>query len=276
MACLAAVAVALAAAAARAADPSPAPSTAASQPSADQLADDAYQLHAAGKYAEAISMYMRAYEISNAGATLYNVAAIYDRKLHEPELAVEFYRRYLRAGDAEPQWIEKATERITALKAQESEERARLTAPVAPAPAPSYTRPAALAPSSAPVTPPGDGSPAASRHSGWRTAGIVVAATGLAGVGAGVILGFVAKGKNNDANALCNGAACSSERGITLARQAGLFATAGTVSFFAGIGLVGGGTVMYFASPKASASANLTVEPQIGTTGGAMVFRGRF
>ncbi len=276
MACIAAVAVQLAAVPARAADPNPAPSGAAAQPSAEQLADDAYKLHAAGKYAEAISMYMKAYEISNAGTTLYNVATIYDRKLHEPELAVEFYRRYLRADDAEPQWIEKATERITALKAQESDERARLTVPVAPAPAPPDTRPAALAPSSPPVTPPGDGSPAASGHNGWRTAGIVMGATGLAGIGAGVILGLVAKGKNDDANTLCNGAACSSERGVTLAQQAGSFATASTVAFAAGLGLVGAGTVMYFASPKRSASAGLTVEPQIGTTGGAMILRGGF
>jgi tetratricopeptide (TPR) repeat protein len=275
-ACIAAVAVQLAAAPARAADPSPASSGAAAEPSAEQLADDAYKLHAAGKYAEAISLYVKAYEISNAGATLYNVATIYDRKLHEPELAVEFYRRYLRAGDAEPQWIEKATERITALKAQESEERARLTASVAPAPAPSDTKPAALAPSSAPVTPPGAGSPAASGHGSLRTAGIVVGATGLAGVGASVILGLVAKGKNDDANTLCNGAACSSARGVTLAQQAGSFATASTVAFFAGLGLAGAGTVMYLVSPKRSASAGLTVEPQIGTTGGAMILRGRF
>jgi tetratricopeptide (TPR) repeat protein len=261
------------------ADPGPS-SAGAAQPSAEQLADDAYKLHAAGKYAEAIATYLKAYEISNAAPTLYNVATIYDRKLHEPELAIEFYRRYLRASDAEPQWIEKATERITALKAQESEERARLTGPVPPPRAPAVPDSQAVVSTAvpSPITPSGEGSlvSSKSRPSGWRTGGVVLGVTGIAGAGAGLILGYVAKSRDNEANALCNGLACSTERGVTLAQQAGSFATASTIAFVAGLALCGVGTVMYFASPKRSASAYLTVEPQMGTAGGAMILRGGF
>src|SRR5690349_16640257 len=53
---------------------------------AEQLANRAYDEHAAGKYPEAIASYLKAYELSNAGVILFNVATIYDRKLHEREL----------------------------------------------------------------------------------------------------------------------------------------------------------------------------------------------
>src|SRR5579864_3196237 len=64
-------------------------------PSAEDLADLAYKMQEEGQYAEAIGTYTRAYEISGAGAILFNIATIYDRKLHERRLAMEYFRRYL-------------------------------------------------------------------------------------------------------------------------------------------------------------------------------------
>ena len=67
----------------------------------EELTNRAYDQTSAGSHAEAIATYMKAYEISKAAAILYNIAAIYDRKLHERTLAIEYFRRYLQAPDAE-------------------------------------------------------------------------------------------------------------------------------------------------------------------------------
>src|SRR3954464_11901786 len=73
---------------------------------AEQLANEAYEQHTAGRYAEAIATYLRVYEMSKAGTVLFNVATIYDRKMHERDLAMDYYRRYLRAADAEPALVQ--------------------------------------------------------------------------------------------------------------------------------------------------------------------------
>ena len=229
--------------------PPPAP------PSAQQLADRAYELHAAGDYAAAIAMYLRAYEASTSAVTLLNVATIYDRKLHEGQLASDYYRRYLRAPDAEPDLVQKATERLTALK--QGQESASTRAPASP-------NAVDLA--------------APSRGRSERTVGIAVGATGLAGVGASLVLALLAKSKNDDANAICDGAACSTDEGVHLAHQAGVLATASTLSFFAGLGLAGGGLALILLAPRPSDSTSsplaLTVVDSPG--GAGLGLRGAF
>jgi hypothetical protein len=99
---------------------SPADAAAPPSPSAQELADRAYELHSAGDFAASIATYLKAYELSNAGVILLNVATIYDRKLHERDLAADYYRRYLHAPDAEPDLVQKATQRLTTLKQEDS------------------------------------------------------------------------------------------------------------------------------------------------------------
>src|SRR5258708_15957626 len=81
----------------------------------EQLANLAYEQHAAGKYPEAIATYLKAYEISKAAEILFNVATIYDRKLHERELAADYYRRYIRTPEAHPDLLDRATDGLTGL-----------------------------------------------------------------------------------------------------------------------------------------------------------------
>src|SRR5262249_23203102 len=59
---------------------------------AEALASEAYAQHLAGRDAEAIGTYLKAYELSHAAAILFNVAMIYDRKLHERALAMDYFR----------------------------------------------------------------------------------------------------------------------------------------------------------------------------------------
>jgi tetratricopeptide (TPR) repeat protein len=242
-------------------------------PSAQQLADRAYALHAAGNYAAAIATYLRAYEASSAGVILLNVATIYDRKLHEPELATEYYRRYLRAPDAEPDLVQKATERLTALKqaTESAPEARRKTEPeTRDALAPASTR---VSVGAAPV----DTHPPLHPRA-VATAGVVVGASGLASIGASMILGLVAKAKNDSANAICDGAACSSSRGVRLAHEAGSLATASTVMFVAGLGFTGGGLAMLVLGSRGgdTASARLAFIPSLGRAGAGLDLRGGF
>jgi tetratricopeptide (TPR) repeat protein len=263
--------------------PSSFPASSPNAQSAEKLAEKAYELHGAGKFAEAIATYLQAYAISNAAAVLFNVATIYDRKLHESALAADYYRRYLGAADVEPDLVQKANSRLAALKQADEEAKAREAA-VPPVQAPPPVAPV----SSAPPPPPPSPVPTArvadtSAGSGWRKAAIVVGGVGVAGLGASVVLAVVAKGKNDDANAFCNGAACSNAQGVSLAHDAGTFATASTVAFVAGAALAVGGVVVYLAAPSSSTSAASTgsyaawgIAPVIVRAGGGLSMQAGF
>jgi hypothetical protein len=245
---------------------------------AEGLADEAYTELAAGKYAQAIATYLRAYELSHAGVVFYNVARIYDLKIHERALAMEYYRRYLGAPDAEPALVEKATERLTLLRDEaDAEPKAPLPSPPLEAPAPT------AAPPPSPATPPSAAGDVAVQEptSGGRpvrTAGIVVAAVGVVGVGTSMVLGLLAKAKDNDANAVCSGKMCNDDRGVALASEGGRLGTAATISFVAGLALVGGGLTMYFIAPSARATqtAHVTIGPDLGPRSAGMIVVGSF
>ena len=224
--------------------------------SAQELAERAYELHSTGDFAASIATYLKAYELSNAGVILLNIATIYDRKLHERDLAADYYRRYLHAADAEPDLVLKATQRLTTLKQEDSTPAVSSRAVVAEPRMVSVDAPAAMPPLGAPrdaIGVPDD--PGTERGHELRTAGIVTGSVGLGGVAASVVLGLLAKGKNDDANALCNGAACSSSEGVHLAHEAGNLATASTISFFAGLALAGGGLTMIVLAPPGPGGA---------------------
>lgn len=259
------------------------------QQTVEQLANQAYQLHEQGKYAESIATYLKAYEISRASEILFNVATIYDRKLHERELAADYYRRYIRTPDPNPELVKRATERLTTLKKELDDEEAQRNANPPPtaaptaAPAPAASAPASGAPAS--TEPVDDGS----AQRGWHTAGIVTGAVGLAGVTASMILGSLAKSSNDKANSECSGAVCSSQQGVSDARDAGTFATASTVTFIAGMAMLVAGVTMYIAAPSSSGSASgsgsqsqgqaagrLVVAPGLSPSGGGLAVLGRF
>ena len=82
----------------------------------ERLAEEAAELVAAGDFEPAIGRYLEAYRLAPASALLYNVAYIYDRKLGEMDLALEYYRRYLRSADAEPAIVERALARVRELQ----------------------------------------------------------------------------------------------------------------------------------------------------------------
>jgi hypothetical protein len=217
----------------------------------------------AGRFADAIAAYTKAYDLSKAPAILFNVATIYDRKVHESALAIEYYRRALKSPDAEAEYIRKANERIAALKVDlKDEDRARSEPPPRTAAGAQPSRQAQL------VAPLGTASTergSTDEGATWRTAGLVVGAAGLASVGTALVLGLITNSKGSDANASCNASTCT-ERGVSLEHQAQALGTAATSTFVAGSVLLVAGVTMYFSSPRASRasrahSTSLWVEP---------------
>jgi len=240
----------------------------------EQLTDKAFQQAAAGAYADSIATYLKAYELNKASDILYNVANLYDRKLHERELATVYYRRYIEQPDTNPDLVKKATDRLTSLK-HEAEE-ARRASPQAPAP---------VAPPVGPRSPPGAASPGPVQPGperpdpGWRTAGIVIGAVGLAGVLSSLALGAAAKSKNDAASNECGGVWCGTQRGVDDAHDATTFATSATVAAAAGGALLAGGIVLYFVAPRSFApttGARWTVTPQVGAGTGTLSLSGSF
>ena len=274
----AAVATALSLAGTLGASPARADGAETASGTAEALANEAYEQHAAGKYPEAISSYLKAFEISKSGVILFNVATIYDKKMHERDLAADYFRRYLRAPDAEPELVQKANQRLATLKQEaDEEERKRAALPVVLQPTagpPAADTTKVSAPTAATKD---EGVTETSRP--LRPVGVVVGAVGVASLATSAVLAVIAKGKNDDANALCNGQECSSDRGVTLASQAGTMATASTVTFVAGVTLLVGGVTLYFAAPRRVSSpstAHLTVAPDVGLARAGMTLRGRF
>jgi hypothetical protein len=236
---------------------------------AQELAEEGYQKTAAGEYAQAVGAYVKAYELSKAGAILFNIATIYDRKLQERSLAMEYFRRYLQAPDADPEFVQKATQRLRELKAAaDEEEKSRAALPVAPVPD------TARVPPVTPSPPAADSSPAGSSGgSTWRIAGVVVGSTGIVAVGTSLVLGALAKDSISKANAGgCGDRTCDNQHAYDLEQQAGSLASASTVTFVVGAGLLATGLTFYLLAPSSSRapSASVAVSPQIGPSAAAL------
>jgi hypothetical protein len=136
------VAVALALPAPVVAQPA-APATADEQvKKVEALAAEAQAKYAEGKYQDAIRLYLQAHQLVAEPAILYNVAVIYDQQVRDPEIATEYYRRYIMDPGADPEAVSKATQRIQELRA-ERERAAAVAAAARPAPAPASASPAA-------------------------------------------------------------------------------------------------------------------------------------
>ncbi|WP_394842813.1 hypothetical protein LZC95_37795 [Pendulispora brunnea] len=242
------------------------------QKTADEWADEAFALVAKGEYPKAIAAYQRAYQISADGRNLYNIANIYDRKLHEREVAADYYRRYLHLSQTEPDLTKRATERLAALK--EEEEAIRKNAAAAPANGSSSQG------SSIVMTPASRASASSAERpdttrSTMQIGGIIAGGTGLALIGAGAVFGMIAKSKNDDASKLCNGSACNDKEALNLTDDARRAATISTIGFVAGGVAVAGGLLLYFLAPDNKRSAALQITPKVGpqmagiTLGGA-------
>lgn len=204
----------------RAESPSP-PAPAETQ--AQERADQAFVAYQHGDFGTSIRLYREAYDFAPIADILYNIARIYDAKLGDRPLAVEFYRRFVADPGADPNRVKRASERIAALRDEET----------------SATRPIREAqPSTA--HPPDDRSPAV------NSIALALAVGGVAGIGIGVGFGLSALSKASTARDLCEPSACRSQAGIEAVHDASSRATVSTVGFVAGGVLLAGGAALYF------------------------------
>lgn len=160
-----------------------APAARAAEPTAAELSDQAYERYEAADFPGAIALYMKAYALNVDSRILFNVAQIYDKKVQDRDLALEYYRRYLKSTTTEVDLVRKATERVTELQRQLDEKpKSEPAAPTASASAKPSAGP--VAPTAAPTATTGPAEePAPSRPYwiGYGTAGLLVAGAAVTG-----------------------------------------------------------------------------------------------
>src|SRR3954470_24579926 len=102
----------------------PAPESTEAQTPAEAVAARAFEAYKKGDYPSALSLYQAAIQVTPAAALYFNVANIYDKKLPDPQKAIEFYRKCVSATDVNPDLSLKATARIQALSQELAQKQA--------------------------------------------------------------------------------------------------------------------------------------------------------
>lgn len=188
---------------------------------AERLAADAEKRALAGEYTKAMELYVAAYEKAPAAVLLFDMAWLYDHNLTSRDEAIDLYQRALQAGDLEPRLTKLAEERLAALQ--------HVTSNVAVTERP-------------PIT------PEKKESGGWsalKIGGVATAGVGLVGIGTGLVLGALAKSKDDEAGTYCNGDRCTDARALSLTDDATGLATGANIAFFTGAVLLVGGVVMW-------------------------------
>jgi tetratricopeptide (TPR) repeat protein len=204
----------------------------------ESLAEEASRFVEEGKIELAIARYLEAYRLAPTATLLYNIAYIYDYKMGETELAIEHYRRYLSAHDAEPSVVQLAVGRIRELTKKpgqvpniQPENSAKTIAPVQPLLEPS---PTAVEGDVAATTTISD------EISSTRIAGYVVGGVGVALLLSGAATGFMAMDTHHAylAAVTAQNEAVLRDRGKTQVLATDILLATGTLSAITGLILV--------------------------------------
>jgi hypothetical protein len=195
---------------------------------AEKLAEDAYARYAAGAFHEAVDLYSRAEQLSPAAPILFDIAYLYDHHLGAPAIALDYYRRVATSPDVTPELAERAASRRAELERGLTSRRL-----VTSAPAKETSEP----------------------QGGWppmKVLGAAAATLGVVAVGASVVLGLLAKGKDDEASKFCDGDRCTDARAITFTSDATTLANTATILFVSGVITLTGGVALVLLSPKRS------------------------
>jgi tetratricopeptide (TPR) repeat protein len=194
---------------------------------AESYAAAAFDAYSSKHYEDAITLYMKALEAAPSADILYNLARIYDTKLKERKLAIEYYHRYTQDTGADPDRLRTANERLSELRELDAVSKEALNASSTAASQPLVAPPTA-------ALPPPSAAARGADITGLQVTGIVAGAVGLAGLGFGVGFGIAAKSDADVAHGFCHGNACSTQRGVDASREGSHFATVSTIAFIAG------------------------------------------
>ena len=159
---------------------------------AERLGLEARAAYKAKNYDGAVALYLEAYDAAASPAILYNIAFIYDKKLNDREIALQYYNRVHSSSDAPDELKRKAQARITELSATP-------TGPTPPDPPPSD--PATIDPPPRDPTPSDPNPPTDPPNVSGPDKPVwpwIVAGAGAAILGGGIALGVVAGGTADD------------------------------------------------------------------------------
>ena len=113
-----------------------------------------------------------------------------------------------------------------------------------------------------PAPPPVEG---IARGKAQRTAGIVVAGAGLAGLAVGGVFGALALGKDHAAtNAGCDASTCPTAAGLQDTSDALMLARVSTWSFVVGAVVAAGGVTLWLTAPKTATATSAWIAPAPG------------
>lgn len=235
------------------------PKKTAKAPNAAELADQALRAYESADYAGAIDLYQQSFALSGDARNLYNVASIFDKKLHDRVQAEEFYRRYLTSTTIEPELVAKAHDRLVEIDREKSREQEKERA--------EREKETRELPAKAEAPPP----PEQQRPAPLRTIGIVAAGVGVGALAVGSVFGISAIAQAGELDGECPNDRCRSPSGVELRDDAARAATLSTLFFLAGGVLAVGGVTLWFLAPKGERQA-LTLRPSLA----GAVIDGRF
>jgi tetratricopeptide (TPR) repeat protein len=216
---------------------------------AEELAQQAFDAYQKGDFAAAIALYKKAYQSSAAGVILFNIANIYDKKLKDKEQAFDYYRKYLRSGDTEPELVKRASERIDTVRAEieagkRTQEEERNAAAGGSNPNGSGT----VAPGTVVLPPPPP--PPDPPRTATQKLGLAAGGVGLATLAGGGLFAYLARSKNKDAAGSCNDRVCQDDAGLQAVKDARKWANLSTGFVIAGAALITTGVVLYIYGPS--------------------------
>lgn len=224
-----------------------------------------------GRYREAVTLYLRGYELSPLSSILFNVAVIYDRRLREPQVAMDYYRRYLAAPDVDRELAKRASVRIeqmtevarpaVELLAEKSAEPAPVVAP-APAAQPMVSVPQV------------ETIPLGKRPGFWGALGLGVVSVGA--IAAGLTFGLSAWRLRDDANRVCGPVTCPTIQGVQATQQALTAANLANGLVIGGVAVGVGALIWGLLTPSTSTTATLTTSVVPNATGGTFVLGGTY
>lgn len=219
---------------------------------AEQKAAQGFDAYQGKRYAEAVALYIEAYNVAPNADILYNIARIYDTKLGDRPLAINFYRRYIADPGAVSERIQVANERLVALR---DAELAASRPPLRAADEPATTL-QVVSVRSQPAPEPG--------WDGAEVAGAIMGTVGIAAIGVGAGFGLAAMDETRTVRDLCDGNVCSEQRGIDAAESANDHALISTIGFASGGALLALGAAFYFwPSDEPSERGEVALDPRI-------------
>lgn len=229
------------------ADPGPTPTDPTAR--AEWLSNQAEVAFSEKRFADAIRLYLDAWEAAPAASILYNVAFIYDKRLDDAELAIDYYERAATSPDADDELKTKARARVAALRTQKP-----------PIDKPPIDKP--------PIEPPPD--------TGSSVGPWIVTATGGALFLGGAVMGFIASSTQSDFES-----AADADEKRSLQSQGKTEALVADVLMGAGVLAIGVGVVWMIVDSGSSGEgrvepvgSNTWIEPRLVPGGAALVVGG--